>query len=181
MVASGCHTLITELVSLLEHLGEHCRCAIFHTSLPLLPGGLLSVGESGQLAFHLQPWSRQRLSLGIPHMSWLAPSSSSCKAVSTTAWPTSLRAVDFCEEWRHPYCLFFNSSCKPCFALSPVLPGLLTFGFLFAHIVILTASSIIFLLLFIIIMIDLQIYLSPPSMLLNFSSTMEALKMDSKS
>jgi hypothetical protein len=59
MVTSDCHTRITELLSLPEHLGEHHRNAIFHTPLPPFLGGLLSVGEgeAGQLAFHLQPWS----------------------------------------------------------------------------------------------------------------------------
>ncbi len=47
--------LSAALVSLPEHLGEVCRCAISRTPIPILQGGLLDEGESGQLALHLQP------------------------------------------------------------------------------------------------------------------------------
>ncbi len=53
---------------------------------------------------------RRHLSLQMPHMSWLSPSSSHNKTFLTPIWPPSLRAADPCEE-RHE--LFLSTWCWP--------------------------------------------------------------------
>jgi hypothetical protein len=97
-------TLLAALMLPPERFSKVHRCAIFFPSLPLplLLGGLLSVGEASQLTL-LPPADSPTVVEGgqkskairamRPRMFLIAPSSSPRKAIWSQAWSSSLRAL----------------------------------------------------------------------------------------